>query len=183
MGTDSDVQFDRAKFLDVVHYICARCQPTELGRVKLHKILYFADMINFVATGMPLTGAEYQKQAFGPVAIHLQGALRQLEAADRVEIRIRDYFGYRKHDFVARLEPDLARLAEHERQLIDDVTDFVCARSAREISEFSHNAVWQLAEIGERLPYPTAFNILPAEITDKDVEWGENEARRLVAAV
>lgn len=39
------VQFDREKFLDVIHLICDRIDAAELGRVKLHKALYFSDMI------------------------------------------------------------------------------------------------------------------------------------------
>jgi hypothetical protein len=52
---DENVQFDRAKFKDTVHYICGKCPADELGKVKLHKTLYFADMIHFVDTGTPLT--------------------------------------------------------------------------------------------------------------------------------
>jgi hypothetical protein len=33
------ISLDRDKLLDVVHYICARCDRRELGKVKLHKIL------------------------------------------------------------------------------------------------------------------------------------------------
>ena len=60
------VQFDREKFLEAVHYICTHCDPRELGRVKLHKILYFADMLHYVGYGRPLTGEEYQKQNSAP---------------------------------------------------------------------------------------------------------------------
>src|SRR6266849_9373459 len=66
VDVDEQIQFDRAKLLDVVHYVCAKVPVPELGRVKLHKNLYFADMLHFAATGRPLTGVEYQKQPFGP---------------------------------------------------------------------------------------------------------------------
>lgn len=34
-------QFSRQKFKDVIHYVVANTRPDELGRVKLHKVLYF----------------------------------------------------------------------------------------------------------------------------------------------
>ena len=178
---DERIQFDRAKLLDVIHYVCAKVPTAELGRIKLHKVLYFADMLNFAATGRPLTGVEYQKQAFGPVARHLSWAVRTLAEAGRLEVRRRNYFGFPKDDFVSLKAPDMSRLSSNEVQLIDDVTDFVCARSAREISELSHNAAWESVAIGERIPYYTAFDLQPVEITDEDVEWGASEARRILA--
>jgi hypothetical protein len=178
---DERIQFDRAKLLDVIHYVCAKVPTAELGRIKLHKALYFADMLNFAATGRPLTGVEYQKQAFGPVARHLSWAVRTLAEAGRLEVRRRNYFGFPKDDFVSLKAPDMSRLSSNEVQLIDDVTDFVCARSAREISELSHNAAWESVAIGERIPYYTAFDLQPVEITDEDVEWGASEARRILA--
>jgi hypothetical protein len=68
MGYDPNPKVDLQKLKDVVHYICAQCRQDELGNVKLHKILYFADMLHFLGSNRPLTGVEYQKQSFGPVA-------------------------------------------------------------------------------------------------------------------
>jgi hypothetical protein len=128
-----------------------------------------------------LTGVEYQKQAFGPIARHLSWAVRTLVDTGRMEVRRRDYFGFPKYDFVALKAPDTSRLSSRELELIDDVTDFVCARSAREISELSHNAAWESVAVGERIPYYTAFDLQPVEVTDEDVEWGASEARRILA--
>ena len=32
---DERIQFDRAKLLDVIHYVCAKVPTAELGRIKL----------------------------------------------------------------------------------------------------------------------------------------------------
>jgi uncharacterized phage-associated protein len=178
---DERIQFDRAKLLDVIHYVCAKVPTAELGRVKLHKVLYYADMLHFAASGRPLTGVEYQKQPFGPVARHLSWAVRALAEDGRMDVKRRDYFGFPKYDFVTLRAPDTSRLSQRELQLLDDVVDFVCARSAREISELSHNAAWESVAVGERIPYYTAFDLQPVEISDEDVEWGASEARRILA--
>jgi hypothetical protein len=181
VSLEEDVQFDRNKLLEVVHYVCHAVSVEELGRVKLHKILYFADMLHYMANGRPLTGVEYQKQPFGPAACHLTWALQQLEENGALEVRRRNYFGFPKDDFIVRRPPDPAKLSEHERSLVNDVADFVRARSAREISELSHNEAWAAVRIGDRIPYYSASYLYPVELGEADVAWGEAEARRIVA--
>jgi hypothetical protein len=71
------------------------------------------------------------------------------------------------------------RLDDRDRHVLDEVADFVCGHTAREISDLSHNAAWQVAAMGETIPYFTAIGLFPAEVTDDDVAWGVDEARRL----
>jgi|SRR5712691_447185 len=181
VNLNEQIQFDRAKLLDVVHYVCAKVPVAELGRTRLHNILYLADMLHFVATGRPLTGEDYQKQPFGPMARHLAWALHTLKDNGSVDVRRRDYFGFPKDDFIALRPADLSRLTADERRLIDDVVDFACGRSAREISELSHDAAWEIMAIGDRIPYFTAYYFYPVAITDEDVAWGEELARKIIA--
>lgn len=178
---DEQVQFDRSKFMDVVHYVCAKVPVAELGRVRLHKILYFVDMLHFTATHRPLTGVEYRKQPFGPAARHLVWALQELREKGVLEVKRRDYFGFPKDDFIALQPFDSSRLSTRELQLIDDVVDFVSGKSIREFSELSPYDAWEAVAMGERIPYFTAFNLYPVEITDEDVAWGKALACKIVA--
>lgn len=165
---------DKQRLLDVVHYICAHCAPEDLGNVKLHKILYFSDMIHYISTGQALTGVEYQKQKFGPVARHLTWALDLLAAQGAIEMRRRDYHGFTKAEYVSLSRP-AARLSNEATQIISEVIDFVCERSAKEISDLSHNEAWRSVELGERIPYFTAFALQPTFVTDDDVATSERE--------
>lgn len=171
--------FEKQKLKDVVHYVCARCDRAELGNVKLHKILYFADMLRFIDSGKPLTGVEYQKQKFGPVARHLTWAVNELCRDGLLRVEKRKYFGFAKTDYVSQASPITTRLSNEEIHLLNDVIDFVCERSAKEISELSHDEAWQAASIGETIPYYAAFGLEPAPITDADVEAAIEEARRV----
>jgi hypothetical protein len=175
-------QFDREKFKDVVHYICAACSPDKLGNVKLHKTLYYADMLFYVKSGRPITGAVYQKQQFGPTAAWLSAALRELERDGRLRIDDVEFYGFRKKAYESRREPNLSRLPDEEKEYVDAAIKFVCHdHTAREISDFSHSGVWEAADMGEELPYYTAFSLFPVEITDDDVAWGTAEAQKIVA--
>lgn len=174
--------FDREKFLDIVHFICHETTSEELGNVKLHKILYYADMLYFTDTGKPLTGVEYLKQSFGPTARHLSWATKQLETNKKIHISIRNFYGYQKKDFVSLDEPKSNKLNQEEKNLILSIIDFVCSRNAKEISEMSHNIAWETADLGEVIPYVSAHALWPIEVTDEDIEWGEKIAQDIIAA-
>lgn len=172
-------KFNRDKFRDVVHYICANCEPAELGNVKLHKILYFADMLKFMDTLEPLTGVEYQKQKFGPVARHLTWAVDELCREGLLRVERRQYFGYTKLDYISQVSPNTNRLTNEEVDLLNDVIAYVCSKSAKEISELSHDVAWEAARIGEIIPYYAALGLLPEAVTDADVKAAVEEARRI----
>ena len=173
------IRFDPDKLRDVVHFICARCQPDELGNVKLHKILYFADMMKFVSSGQPLTGVDYIKQQFGPTARYLTSALSELGKQGLVRVDTLDYFGFEKKRYVSLADPDTSRLSNEDIQLLSDVMDLICARSAKEISELSHDVAWRAARMGERIPYAAALALQPTVVTDDDLKAAKLEARRI----
>jgi uncharacterized phage-associated protein len=173
------IVFNREKLKSVVHYVCSQCEPHELGNVKLHKILYFADMLHFMATDKPLTGVDYLKQQFGPVARHLSSILAELVREKKLQINERDYFGFKKKDYIAVKSQAATPLSNSEINLLNEVIDFVCARTAKEISELSHDIAWRLADIGERIPYAAVLGMEPVAITQEDVEFAVAEAERL----
>lgn len=176
-------QFNRQKFKDVIHYVVAHTRPEELGRVKLHKTLYFSDMIWFIAEGTGLTGAEYRKQRMGPVATGLGVALGELEDEGRIRIGRADYYGYEKASYEALKPLPAGKLADREKQLISDVIDFVCRNNtATSISDFSHTRVWDGADNGEVMPYFTALNMLPVEIEDSAINWAREEAAKIASS-
>lgn len=183
---EAAIQFDRDKFLAAVHWIVARfsATPDRLGRTKLHKILYYSDMLCFFETGTPLTGVEYQKQSHGPTARYLGWALKELEHSGKISAAFEEYFGHQKWNFISLTTPASNLLSEHEVRLLEEVSGFVEGHSAKEISNISHAAPWQLVKMGERIPYGTAAWLWPSElrIHPKDLEWA-NQTADLYAAM
>jgi uncharacterized phage-associated protein len=172
------ITFDRAKLKAVVHTICATVDPDELGRVRLHKVLYYADMLHFMAKSMPLTGEDYVKQAFGPVARHLNDALADLERDGALRIEDNDYYGIVKKRYVSLKTPQTI-LSNSQMELLLDVIDFVRGKTGHTISDLKHNVPWQIAAMGERIPYAAVLGWAPAEITESDRAAALGEARRL----
>ncbi|MGH6874164.1 MAG: type II toxin-antitoxin system antitoxin SocA domain-containing protein, partial [Aestuariivirgaceae bacterium] len=65
------MQFDREKYKAVILYTCVRCEAHQLGSVKLHKVLYYADMLHYAHVGAPMTGSTYRKRPHGPTSDEL----------------------------------------------------------------------------------------------------------------
>lgn len=174
--------FDRDKLEAAILYTCGKCEPSRLGAVKLHKVLYFADMLRYADTGFSITGSTYKKRPLGPTCEQLLPILSGLNRTGAVEIQTVDYFGYAKKQYVAKVPMETNRLSADELQLLDEVIEFVChSNSAKTISEYSHNRAWELAEFGEELKYNSVFLIFPSEMSSETMDWAETEVKRIAA--
>jgi Protein of unknown function (DUF4065) len=174
------MQFDRAKFKDAVLYTCHRCERSQLGAVKLNKVLYFTDMVRYAWAGAPVTGAIYKKRKHGPTTDQLLPALRELVAEQKLQINDVNFFGFTKKEYVALAEPDITRLGKEEIVLLDQVIDFVCSENtAKTISEYSHQTPWEMVDFGQEIPYHSAFLLCPSEVSLEALEWAEAEAKAI----
>ena len=72
---------DRIKLTEAVCLIIDSCNPRDFGAVRLHKVLYYSDMLHYLENGAPITGSRYRKRPFGPTCDHLLGVLAELEAS------------------------------------------------------------------------------------------------------
>jgi len=171
------MQFDRAKLKTVVLYVCSKCEPSELGAVKLHKVLYYADMISYIENGIPLTGATYRKRALGPTCDSLLPVLREMTSSGAIRVQDVEYFGYQKKEYLPLTQPDISRLNSNEVEILDEVIDFVCrSNTAKTISEFSHSTPWELVEFGDVLPYHNALHLIPKQVSQEAFDWALEEA-------
>ena len=176
------MQFDRAKLKAAILHVCSQCEPAELGAVKLHKTLYYGDMIRYLDAGVPITGSTYRKRPFGPTCDALLSTLRELQEEGAIRVREVKYFGYRKKDYLALRGPESDRLSEAERAVLDESVDFVCRRNtARTISDFSHSTPWEIVEFGEVLPYHNALHLIPNEVSEEALDWALAQAPAIEA--
>lgn len=173
-------QFDRLKFNAVMHYVISRCPPEHLGRTKLNKAAFYADMLSYLQLGRPMTRETYIKQDHGPVAFHLKSTLRELIFDGSISEQLVDHFGFSRYEYTSLREPDMSRISAEEKELIDEVTEFVCMQNtAKSISELSHTEAWRSARPGEELPYFAATELLSdAEVDEGDRAWADEELAR-----
>ncbi len=168
---------NREKLKALVYYVIARCEdPNILGSIKLNKVLWVSDLWAYIKWGQPITGEHYIKQQFGPVASTV-GIMRELEAEKKIVVRQRETFGYTKTDYIALVPPEniSAQFTADEISLVDEAIDFVCLEhSAMGISAKTHDLIWQLAEIGEEIPYEAMWASRLDGVTKDDVKWAQD---------
>ncbi len=177
--TNQRIRFDRGKFKALVHYTCWRCEdPRILGPVRLSRVLWHTDRIQYLRAGQPVTGATYVKHQSGPAAKPLSAVVAELEKEGAVATRDRSYGGDTTQYF-ARHEPDISAFTPNEISVVDSAIEAVCFRGTPSPVDTTADAsVWKLARIGETLPYYTVFAARPAELMKRDMDWAVEHVRR-----
>lgn len=166
---------DQAKFTELVHYICHKSDHEKLGAVKLNKILWFSDVLNFLGWGVSITGSAYIKRQRGPVPSNILYTLEQLKSEGVLDITEKPVYGFTKREYVSLKEPNIDIFKPHEISLIDEVIDTItCGHTATSISELTHDDIWEMAEIGEIIPYETIMVANLGEIDENDIAWAND---------
>lgn len=162
------------KLKDAIRLIIDQCEPHELGKVKLHKVLYYADMLTYLKRGVSITGATYRKRPFGPTCDAMLPAIAELESDGELSVKKVDYFGYEKNEFIKLSRRNASLLSDDEVLALKDVVDFVCrTHTASTISDLSHDIVWESVEMGQDIPYALAISWLPTSDNDDGKKWAE----------
>lgn len=165
----------------LAHYICYKCQdPTVLGSTKLNKILWYSDVISLKLRGETITGETYVKRQYGPIPKHILEVIKRLQKQGDIIVRLSEYHGYQKQDFIAMTKPDFSMFSPEEISIVDDVLREVCYNhTATSISLATHDDIWKLADIGEEIPLETVFASELGEISEDDVRWAKRKLSKI----
>ncbi len=171
---------DAKKLKTLVHYVCWKTSDDRvLGAVKLNKSLFFSDLWTYVERGTPLTGETYQKREHGPVSTSLLRVLDELVAEGAIFVRRQLPPHHGRLDVIALTKPDITGFTPDEISLVDDAIHYTCyEHKTHEISEESHDIIWELAHIGEEIPYHAMLASELGEVTPEHLEWAKQMASK-----
>jgi hypothetical protein len=181
-----EIIYDVEKLKELIIYVALKCESDPwCGSTKLNKILFFADFLSYRATGVPITGARYQKLEHGPAPVALVPLRRQMELEGSARLRESKVAGaHIQKRIVALRDPKLNLFAAAEIAMVDQVIEAFRDATARAVSDLSHDLPgWQLAALHEEIPYETAC--LPDEhveaepVTQEEMEWATQVAAEL----
>jgi hypothetical protein len=160
-----------SKLQELILYIARRSEDDRhFGANKLNKLLFYSDFLAYAKTGRSITGATYERLEHGPAPRGLAAALAELKPACAEAER--DYFGRKQRRIVALREPDLSEFTGAEIALVDELLDRL--RNHDEDGELADRSVgWQVAGVGEEIPYGTAFVGPPRRLTREEVEYAQ----------
>lgn len=174
------VVFDRDKFKRLFHYIVWRTNdPAKLGATKLNKILWFSDARAHIMYGKAITGETYIRREHGPVAKHYWDVCKELEVANLITHWKAGLYSHFQDVFRTNIAPDMTGFTDDEMQIVDhfwrDITEHHTATS---ISEKSHDYGWEIAKMGEPLPYHAILAERGREPRGDELEWAKEVVKR-----
>ena len=170
------MQFDRHKLKSTVLHAVHHCEPSRLGAVKLHKVLYYSDMLRYAQVGNAITGSTYKKRPFGPTCEQLPSVLAELTDAGHIVIETVDRFGYLKKEFLPIGGEQDHHLAQDEIALLDEVIGFVCHdKSSSIIGDLNHDKPWDSAGYGEEIRYSSVYQMFPVEVSPEAHDWASKQ--------
>ena len=164
---------DYEKFKALVLYVCAKSEKyEEFGAVKLNKILYYSDVTAYRRHGTPITGETYVKRQRGPAPKRILPAQNELVSEGKLIVRDKPYYPDTKREFIVKEQPDISGFSPEEISLIDYMVEAINQSfTATEISNITHDDVWEILELGEEIPYHAIFSSHTGEIDETDIEW------------
>ncbi len=172
------------KLKTLVHYICEKADdPSVLGSIKLNKVLWYSDVIHYVISGKSITGETYIKRQHGPVPKHILRVIDELVKEGKIARGRVDHFGYLKNEYIAITTADKNVFSGEEVAVINDAFTHVCIENtAKSISEETHGVIWQLAEMGQEIPYYSVFASAVGEVDEDDMVWAQRKLGLQLAA-
>lgn len=161
------------KLKEALHYVIARCDdPARLGAIRLNKIMLFADRFAYRMNGATISADTYVKRRLGPVPKNVLAAIGELAQEGKIVVREVPTPGnmIMRH-YINMHAADVEALSAQDREILNAVTSVICDNfSANEISNATHDEVWEAAELGEEIPIFTTF-ARRGEITNEVRQW------------
>lgn len=177
----TDRAYDRTRLKSLIHYViwAAGARPN-FGATKLYKIAWFADARRWVLAGQSITGAPYIRQEHGPIprdGISIREELVRDGAISQWRDRHFDRQGWK---FKALTPPDTRAFTAEEKQVIDYWIKHIDEdHTATSISEQSHNYGWEIAKMGETIPFHSLLAERVREPNEEELEWAKDQVRRI----
>ena len=163
------------KLKALVHFVIASCPAqSPLGAVRLNKTLWFSDVLAFKHNGVGISGATYIKKPHGPVARLTVACLNELVAGKAINVTEPQTF-YGARAYRSLREPDVHLLREDERELVKFVLNTLLGFTATDVSEMSHDRIWDMADDGEEIPLYATLGAFKGNVTPEVIEWAKAE--------
>ena len=122
-----------------------------LGRVQVYKGLIFIDAIHFAYYGKSLTGITYVKDWYGPVPSYQ--AANAIKEFNSINITWEAYDAFAQCCHYAKKDPDYSVFAEKSTlDIIRDVAQFIIKMKAKELSQLTHDSLYENTDFGEEIP-------------------------------
>ncbi len=155
----SEPKLNIEKFKEVLFYIIYSCKDKpNVGKTMICKLLYYSDFNHYEPYEEQMIGETYLKFEHGPVPKHFNQILDELKKSNLVLEKAIQVVDFPRIKYIPCITPSLKILHQREKKVIDNVMDQLLNKSAKDISEYSHNDIpWRVTEPNEVIDYELAF--------------------------
>ena len=122
------------KVVDVIRYFAASKKVSALYKVKLMKLLWYADALSFKKRGFAITGLVYQALPMGAVPVG-HNSIIDLKDVPCEELDIGETMAYH---FVLEEDASFPALSEDDKEILNIVIEKLGKMSKNEIVDFMH---------------------------------------------
>ena len=151
---------EKEKYKNAILYFSKHLNKYQLGKTKLAKLLYYLDFISYREKGDSVTGTEYYKQDYGPLAKDLPEMISELVEKNDLEVERLEINEKQRHKFKALSDIEESVFDEDELILLRKLKNYYADWSTSEMVAKSHlEAPWVQAEEGGKLSYELAVDV------------------------
>jgi len=152
-------EYDLEKLKNMILYLVKRLDG--VLKVKLNKLLWYCDFLNFKESSVSITGAQYVRIKLGQVPDHYELIFANMiheGLLDNSEIPFQTKDGTQQgEEFNTLVEPDRSLFTEKEIQVMDFITDTFREDTSTSIMEKSHReAAYKKCKDGDIISYEYA---------------------------
>ncbi len=131
---NGNVRLSLDKTVDVIRYFANSAKVTNLYKVKLMKLMWYADAFSFKKRGYAITGLVYQAMPMGAVPIG-HDSIIDLKGVPCEEVDMGETYAYH---FQLKENVKGSSLSDEDRDILDVVIERVGRMSKNEIVDFMH---------------------------------------------
>jgi len=148
------------KYLEVLQFLLASgANNCHLRKVKLMKLLYFADFDHYYRHGSSITGDAYVKLEYGPVPKCGQAMIDELRHRGQLDVDQEPVYEYFRNVYRLKHEPaPMGRLDANEVSTLADVVNKWSNHTREDIVTASHgDPPWIMTDYGGEILYDLVF--------------------------
>lgn len=153
---NGNVKLDLNKVVDVIRYFSASQKITKLYKVKLMKLMWYADALSYKKRGYAITGLVYRALPMGAVPIGHEFIIN-LKGVPCEDVDIEEMNAYH---FSLKEQTSYSALSSEDKAILDCVIDKLGAMTKNEIVAFMHQEdAYQYTDPWEVIPFNYTENL------------------------
>ena len=156
----------------IAHYVIARTNPSDLGYVKLNKILWYADLEHYRRHGVSLTGLEhYTRMPQGPMSKDITRAVTKLRKDKKIVEKPVKVIDYTRREMISLTEPDLSIFTVEQIDLLNQFITRIVPLTAEQVSKMTHDdPLWNELNNNDLMTIG-AGSVIARPPTPRELEW------------